>query len=97
MENRIGCTHVQGDSTQGNLLSMGFDNLVKGDVREAETGGEQIVAIVEGMFDINAAGESYRLQTGEVILIPPGEPRQIICVSDTGKLYHVSTLPQRDR
>ncbi|MBK5123778.1 cupin domain-containing protein [Burkholderia sp. R-69980] len=78
---------------QGALLSTEFDVFDQGEVREHPAGivGEEVVAILEGEFDIDAAGEHYRLVAGEAILIPPREPRRFSCVGARGVLYRAGT------
>lgn len=49
---------------------------------------EEVGAVVEGEFHIDAAGESYDLAKGEGILIPPGEPRVWRCTSPQGGLLY---------
>jgi len=85
------CTLVQDTVAQGAILSMGFHHFGKDEFHSVQTGGEEVIAIKDGIFDIEAAGEQYRLQRGEAILIPSGEPRKVTCVSDNGTLYRVST------
>jgi len=74
---------------QGELLVAEFSVFAAGEVREdhADVRGEEVVAILEGEFDIDAAGEHYRLVAGEAILIPPREPRRFACVGAQGVLY----------
>jgi mannose-6-phosphate isomerase-like protein (cupin superfamily) len=54
-----------------------------------QTPGEEIGAILEGEFDVEAAGERYVLRAGEAILIPPGAPRRWRCRSTRGVAYRV--------
>jgi quercetin dioxygenase-like cupin family protein len=74
---------------QGELLTTEFSVFGAGEVREdrADARGEEVVAILEGEFDIDAAGEHYRLVAGEAILIPPREPRRFACIGAKGVLY----------
>jgi quercetin dioxygenase-like cupin family protein len=51
--------------------------------------GEEVATILEGSFDVDAAGEQYRLTRGEGIIIPPGEPRDWVCAAPRGVLYRV--------
>ena len=57
---------------------------------EADLLGEEVGAILEGQFDILAAGEAYCLSAGEAILIPPKEARRFQCLSERGVLYRVT-------
>lgn len=79
---------------KGALLSAAFDVFGAGEVREhaAEALGEEVVAVLEGEFDIDAAGEHYRLAAGEAILIPPREPRRFTCVGAKGVLYRAGPM-----
>jgi quercetin dioxygenase-like cupin family protein len=74
---------------QGELLATEFAVFAPGEVREdpVDARGEEVVAILEGEFEIDAAGEHYRLVAGEAILIPPREPRRFACVGAKGVLY----------
>lgn len=56
----------------------------------AGTLGEEVGAILDGRFEILAAGEHYTLSRGEAILIPPAEARRFCCVSERGVLYRVT-------
>lgn len=49
--------------------------------------GEEVGAILQGTFAVDAAGEHYQLSAGEAIVIPPNEPRAWRCLSSTGVLY----------
>ena len=51
--------------------------------------GEEVGAILEGDFRVDAAGETYELTAGEAILIPPDEMRTWTCQSKRGVLYRV--------
>jgi quercetin dioxygenase-like cupin family protein len=51
--------------------------------------GEEVGAVLEGEFDVDAAGEHYRLSAGQVIVIPSGEPRRYEGRSARGVLYRV--------
>ncbi|RAR57566.1 hypothetical protein C7401_115122 [Paraburkholderia unamae] len=85
-----GAAHDARDArAQGELLAAEFSVFAAGEVREdhADARGEEVVAILEGEFDIDAAGEHYRLVAGEAILIPPREPRRFACVAARGVLY----------
>lgn len=64
-------TFAQGETVEGGLPSL----------------GEEVGAILEGTFEVDAAGEHYELTAGEAIVIPPHEPRAWRCVSDKGVLY----------
>lgn len=61
---------------QGEIVEGGLPNL-----------GEEVGAILEGSFAVDAAGEQYELSAGEAIVIPPHEPRQWRCLSAAGVLY----------
>ncbi|MBB5501136.1 cupin domain-containing protein [Paraburkholderia sp. MM5384-R2] len=78
---------------QGALLSTEFAVFEPSEVRDEAAGarGEEVVAILEGQFDIDAAGEHYRLVAGEAILIPPREPRRFTCIGAKGVLYRAGT------
>ncbi|MFB9121863.1 cupin domain-containing protein [Paraburkholderia dipogonis] len=79
---------------EGALLSTEFSVFGPGEIREhpANSVGEEVVAILEGEFDIDAAGEHYRLVAGEAILIPPREPRRFSCATAKGVLYRAAVL-----
>lgn len=49
---------------------------------------EEVAAVIEGAFHVDAAGESYDLSAGEGIVIPPGEPRAWRCDADEGGLLY---------
>ncbi|MGV2290452.1 cupin domain-containing protein [Trinickia sp. YCB016] len=51
--------------------------------------GEEIGAILDGEFEVEAAGERYVLRAGEAILIPPGAKRRWRCRSARGVAYRV--------
>ncbi|SDV47285.1 cupin domain-containing protein [Chitinasiproducens palmae] len=76
----------------GNTLTMGIEILARDEVRESAEGsrGEEVAAVLEGEFEIDAAGEHYRLATGEAILIPPHEARRFACRSARGVLYRAA-------
>ncbi|MGF6439519.1 cupin domain-containing protein [Paraburkholderia youngii] len=78
---------------QGALLTTEFAVFEPSEVHDEPAGarGEEVVAILEGQFDIDAAGEHYRLVAGEAILIPPREPRRFTCVGTKGVLYRAGT------
>ncbi|MGF6265815.1 3-phenylpropionate/trans-cinnamate dioxygenase ferredoxin reductase subunit [Paraburkholderia youngii] len=78
---------------QGALLTTEFAVFKPSEVHDEPAGarGEEVVAILEGQFDIDAAGEHYRLVAGEAILIPPREPRRFTCVGTKGVLYRAGT------
>ncbi|WP_321896964.1 cupin domain-containing protein [Burkholderia cepacia] len=78
---------------EGALLTTEFAVFEPSEVRDEAPGarGEEVVAILEGEFDIDAAGEHYRLVAGEAILIPPREPRRFTCVGAKGVLYRAGT------
>lgn len=64
-------TFAQGETVEGGLPSL----------------GEEVGAILEGTFEVDAAGEHYTLTAGEGIVIPAHEPRAWRCVSEQGVLY----------
>ncbi|KAA1003517.1 cupin domain-containing protein [Paraburkholderia panacisoli] len=78
---------------QGALLTTEFAVFELHEVSDEAQGarGEEVVAILEGEFDIEAAGEHYRLVAGEAILIPPREPRRFACIRAKGVLYRAGT------
>ncbi|EQB15079.1 MULTISPECIES: cupin domain-containing protein [Novosphingobium] len=49
---------------------------------------EEVAAVLEGEFHVEAAGEVYDLSTGEGIVIPPGEPREWRCDGENGGLLY---------
>lgn len=55
----------------------------------ADTVGEEVAAVLEGQFHVDAAGESYDLARGEAIVIPESEARAWRCTSARGVLYRV--------
>lgn len=57
--------------------------------RDAGTTGEEVAAVVDGEFTIEAADERYRLSRAEGIIIPPGEARRWTCETSRGTLYRV--------
>ncbi|MFX1766783.1 hypothetical protein PWP93_30220 [Paraburkholderia sp. A1RI-2L] len=78
-------------ATRGSAFDMSIRELRGGERIEAAAGlaGEEVAAILEGSFSIEAAGEHYRLSSGEAIIIPPGAARAWTCTSATGVLYRV--------
>ncbi|CAG9187574.1 hypothetical protein [Cupriavidus pinatubonensis] len=54
--------------------------------------GEEVALVLDGTFQVEAAGESYLLSRGEGIIIPPREARQWQCMSASGQLYRVVNL-----
>ncbi|WP_347557626.1 cupin domain-containing protein [Robbsia sp. KACC 23696] len=84
--------HAQVDKA-GKHLSTQVDVMTEGQDYAVPAGrdGETVFAVLEGAFAIDAAGESYQLGVGEAILIPPGEPRRIVCLTPRGALYRVGT------
>lgn len=77
-------TSATGDAFDIQLRRFDLGDTVEGGISDL---GEEVGAVVEGSFDILAAGESYSLTAGEAIAIPPHEPRRWICTSDQGVLY----------
>lgn len=49
---------------------------------------EEVAAVLEGEFHVEAAGEVYDLSQGEGIVIPPGEPRAWRCDAPGGGLLY---------
>jgi len=56
---------------------------------DADAIGEEVAAVLEGQFHVDAAGESYDLARGEAIVIPEFEARTWRCTSARGVLYRV--------
>lgn len=73
----------------GDLFDLSLASYRQGEVARALPRGlgEEVATVLEGEFDVDAAGEQYRLTPGEGILIPRGEPRRWQCVSASGTLY----------
>lgn len=95
---RIGAEGSAGDAsltlpnaTQGKAFDMSLHRLEQSQSLAAAQGeaGEEVGAVVNGTFRIDAAGETYVLSTGEGIIIPPREPRVWTCTSPQGTLYRV--------
>jgi quercetin dioxygenase-like cupin family protein len=80
-------------AARGAAFDVSITALRHGEQIEAAAGtsGEEVAAILEGTFTINAADEAYRLSAGEGIIIAPGEPRVWVCTSERGVLYRVVT------
>lgn len=87
---RTGRTHY---AAQGAAFDVSITVLGLGEQIEAAAGtsGEEVAAILEGMFTVSAADELYNLSAGEGIIIPPGEARIWVCTSGRGVLYRVVT------
>lgn len=79
----------EGSGVSGDAFDLQLRPFVQGEVVEGgfRDLGEEVGAIVEGSFDVFAAGEVYTLSAGEAIIIPPDEPRRWVCTSATGLLY----------
>ena len=50
---------------------------------------EEVAAILEGSFRIEAEEEAYELRTGEGIIVPPGKSRKWQCTSRRGVIYRI--------
>lgn len=83
-EAESGKTGLSGDKFELQLRTYTEGEIVEGGLPDL---GEEVGAILEGSFAIDAAGEHYELSAGEAIVIPPHEPRQWRCQSATGVLY----------
>lgn len=55
---------------------------------------EEVAAVLEGSFRVEADDETYDLVAGEGIMIPPATARSWRCTSSRGVLYRVLTLSQ---
>lgn len=75
----------------GEAFDIAIQVLRQGDTLSAAAGeaGEEVAAVLDGTFTIEAAGETYRLSKGEGIIIPSAEPRRWICDTEGGRLYRV--------
>lgn len=78
-------------ATRGDAFDIAIHVLRMGETLGAVRGeaGEEVAAVLDGTFTIEAAGETYRLSKGEGIVIPSAEPRQWTCDSASGRLYRV--------
>nr|WP_315594129.1 cupin domain-containing protein [uncultured Cupriavidus sp.] len=78
-------------ATSGNAFDIAVHVLSQGQTLGAAPGeaGEEVAAVLEGTFTIEAAGETYRLSKGEGIIIPSAEPRRWTCDTEGGRLYRV--------
>ncbi|WP_042885338.1 cupin domain-containing protein [Cupriavidus necator] len=78
-------------ATSGDAFDIAIHVLRQGEMLSAAAGeaGEEVAAVLEGTFTIEAAGESYRLSKGEGIIIPNAEPRRWTCDAGSGRLYRV--------
>lgn len=83
-EAESGQTGLSGDKFELQLRTFKQGEIVEGGLPNL---GEEVGAILEGSFAVDAAGEQYELSAGEAIVIPPHEPRQWRCLSATGVLY----------
>lgn len=79
-------TGLSGDAFELQLRTFKQGEIVEGGLPNL---GEEVGAILEGSFAVDAAGEHYELIAGEAIVIPPHEPRQWRCLSASGVLYRV--------
>ena len=62
----------------------------KGDIIEdSDSICEEVSAILEGTFYVEAEDEAYELSAGEGIVVPPGKDRAWRCTSNRGVLYRV--------
>jgi len=77
--------------TSGDAFDIAIHVLTRGQTLSAAVGqaGEEVAAVLEGTFTIEAAGETYRLSKGEGIIIPSAEPRRWTCDTEGGRLYRV--------
>ncbi|RDK10321.1 cupin domain-containing protein [Cupriavidus lacunae] len=75
----------------GDAFDIAIHVLSQGQTLSAAAGqaGEEVAAVLEGAFTIEAAGETYRLSKGEGIIIPSAEPRCWTCDTEGGRLYRV--------
>lgn len=78
-------------ATSGDAFDIAIHVLRRGESLGAAAGeaGEEVAAVLEGTFTIQAAGETYHLSKGEGIIIPSAEPRQWTCDAEGGRLYRV--------
>lgn len=81
---KTGASGVTGDAFDLQLRPFACGDVVEGGISDL---GEEVGAVVEGSFDVFAAGESYSLSAGEAIIIPPNELRRWVCTSAQGLLY----------
>ncbi|MGU7768635.1 cupin domain-containing protein [Burkholderia sp. MR1-5-21] len=81
---------VSGASLDASVTVLEADCVVGSD---APTAGEEVGAVLEGRFEVEAAGERYVLCRGEGIVIPPGAPRRWRCLTARGVVYRVSVKP----
>ncbi len=77
--------------TSGDAFDIAIHVLSQGQTLSAAAGqaGEEVAAVLEGAFTIEAAGETYLLSKGEGIIIPSAEPRRWTCDTEGGRLYRV--------
>lgn len=80
---------VDQGSLQGDALDINLRQYRRGEATQGGLDGlgEEVATVISGEFDVDAAGEHYRLTPGEGILIPRGEPRKWTCTSAEGVLY----------
>ncbi|MDH4872016.1 hypothetical protein [Pseudomonas sp. BN515] len=76
---------------EGDALRVALRNFRQGERIEGglDCLGEEVGVVLEGAFEVSAAGEHYHLVAGEGIVIPPEEARSWVCASETGALYRV--------
>lgn len=76
---------------RGKAFDVSIREFVQAETVSADAGaiGEEVAAVLQGTFRIDAAGETYVLARGEAIVIPAGEPRLWNCTSERGVLYRV--------
>jgi quercetin dioxygenase-like cupin family protein len=76
---------------QGATLGVTVHTLDLGAVIEFDAGllGEEVGAVLEGACHVRAAGESYTLSAGQVIVIPAREPRRYEAMTAQLVVYRV--------
>lgn len=84
-------TELACHETSGDAFDIAIHVLRRGETLSTAAGdaGEEVAAVLDGTFTIEAAGESYRLSKGEGIIIPSAEPRRWTCDTEGGRLYRV--------
>ena len=82
------------DTVTGTALHMTLHHLQEGErlVPPLDKHGEEVAMVLDGTFQVEAAGESYLLSRGEGIIIPRREARHWQCMSAGGQLYRVVNL-----
>jgi quercetin dioxygenase-like cupin family protein len=56
---------------------------------------EQLTYCLEGSFDFTLGNASYRLETGDSLLIPPGMGHGVTCLAE-GRLLDMFSPPRED-